>query len=63
MIFPSARIEEVAMALEEVSKSEQAIRSPGLAMITAAPGSDKVSTFLPWPLEELARLYKRGSKI
>jgi FAD/FMN-containing dehydrogenase len=47
VIFPGARIEEVAMALEEVSKSEQAIRSPGLAMITTAPGSDKVSPFLP----------------
>jgi hypothetical protein len=43
LIFPSARIKEVAAILDEVSKGEQVIRSPGMAMILAFPGQDKVS--------------------
>jgi hypothetical protein len=44
LIFPSAKIKEIAAVLEEVSKGEQVIRSPGMAMILAFPGQDKVSS-------------------
>jgi len=41
-VFLAEKIKEVANALEEVSKGEQVIRSPGVAMILAFPGSKKV---------------------
>jgi hypothetical protein len=47
LIFPSERIGEVARVTDGVSRGEQVARSPGVAMVMAMPGSNKVSFPIP----------------
>ena len=42
VIFPAAKMKEVAAVLDDVSRGEQVARSPGVAMVLAFPGQDKV---------------------
>jgi hypothetical protein len=42
LVFTAGKMGEVATVLEEVSKGEQVVRSPGLAMVMAMPGFTKV---------------------
>jgi FAD/FMN-containing dehydrogenase len=43
LVFAAGKMKEVATVLEEISKGEKAVRSPGVAMVMGLPGSDKVS--------------------
>jgi FAD/FMN-containing dehydrogenase len=42
MVFTADKMKEVALALEQVSKGQQVVRSPGLAMVMAMPGFQRV---------------------
>lgn len=42
VIFPAEKISEVVKVLEEVSRGAQTVRSPGMAMVSTFPGSEKV---------------------
>jgi len=42
LIFPVEKMKEVGAALDIVSKGGQVVRSPGLVMLMAPPGAEKV---------------------